>query len=567
MGTDPKILPEIDVVSKGSPGNDDRTYYPVHMPDADGDNALFRSLNDKITPGVIDASEYHHNPELKLEKWNPLRWDPPLLWHIRNLADKGTSHCFANIFGIDCQDWEAEVGLTELEPLARNDYLLGNLPLKAVNEWLQLSKKMESEGINVEVRHAGEQMARGISHYLATEKNHFQNMPRNRTSYAIPSVQLREVRGLENSIEYWREFYKLDRMDFVLARENSKSDIHNLSLFRRYFNDITREGKSIATARANAEETLKAYQKKLNGAGGEKFLYKEGQKNKTEFAASRFAEWQPYLEGAFVEQGLPPWFATLAIIESGFDISVQDSPNGAMGVYQFMKPVAEKLGLVIDEENGVNETHNPILAAQAAAKLLAEAVKRIERKDFLSGVTVDHELALLMATSAYNAGVGNLQKGMKKAQAVTHSHDAEEIFAYLLKSDLKVGAFGKNSKDYPPQLYPAVEAVYPSAPEKVPPIRLVSKRVVVTLKTIDFPIPLSKILKQIDFGFDFMNANPQYNWTGWEDLPESLPSIAGEGRFILDAADVEKMKYWLKKNGYVVHPETSVEVTEIFVPS
>jgi membrane-bound lytic murein transglycosylase D len=112
----------------------------------------------------------------------------------------------------------------------------------------------------------------------------------------------------------------------------------------------------------------------------------------------------PRLKSIFTAQGLPPQLVWLAEVESTFEPRAQ-SPSGAAGMFQLMKPTAKSLGLstwLPDERFNVEKN------ARAAAIYLRH----------LYGRFGDWRLAL----AAYNAGETRVSQLLEKARQ--RSYDA-----------------------------------------------------------------------------------------------------------------------------------------------
>jgi len=106
-----------------------------------------------------------------------------------------------------------------------------------------------------------------------------------------------------------------------------------------------------------------------------------------------FPIYEEYLE-AF---GLPNELKYLSVIESGLNPNAA-SPSGAVGLWQFMKPTARELGLVIDDY--VDERKDIYRSTEAAVKYLKQLYDRYQ----------DWGLAI----AAYNCGLGRVDRELKK---------------------------------------------------------------------------------------------------------------------------------------------------------
>jgi hypothetical protein len=99
----------------------------------------------------------------------------------------------------------------------------------------------------------------------------------------------------------------------------------------------------------------------------------------------------------FSREGVPPQFAFLPIIESGFD---HDAVAGSTsGLWQLSRQTAESYGLVVNQE--IDERNDPEKASHVAARLLRDLYDTFERWD--------------LALAAYNAGIGTVQRARERA--------------------------------------------------------------------------------------------------------------------------------------------------------
>jgi membrane-bound lytic murein transglycosylase D len=154
--------------------------------------------------------------------------------------------------------------------------------------------------------------------------------------------------------------------------------------------EITFCGEKIPVAdRFVADKLMGLIKKQMNYAIVSQLRQKENEYMKT-------------IEYYLMKTGLPEDIKYLAIVESGLRNVV--SPVGAAGFWQIMKPTAGDLNLIvngeIDERNDINKS------TYAACKLLAQYYLRI-RRDFRISSWV-------LTTAAYNNGIGNISKAIKR---------------------------------------------------------------------------------------------------------------------------------------------------------
>lgn len=119
----------------------------------------------------------------------------------------------------------------------------------------------------------------------------------------------------------------------------------------------------------------------------------------------------PLFEKYLKKHNMPDDLKYLAIVESGLNPLAQ-SPVGAAGLWQFMKPTGREYGL--HQTNYIDERLDPEKSTEAAMLFLRRLYKYYG----------DWELAL----AAYNCGQGNVNKAIRKAGGKKSFWD---IFPYL----------------------------------------------------------------------------------------------------------------------------------------
>ena len=123
---------------------------------------------------------------------------------------------------------------------------------------------------------------------------------------------------------------------------------------------------------------------------------------------ARSGRYLPMISKVLREEGLPEEFAYLALIESGF-IPAATSIHGAAGLWQFVPGTARKYGLRID--GWIYERRDPVKSTRAAAAYLKDLHDYFGRWH--------------LATAAYNAGLGAVDRALQNSKSKEFSSLAE----------------------------------------------------------------------------------------------------------------------------------------------
>jgi membrane-bound lytic murein transglycosylase D len=114
------------------------------------------------------------------------------------------------------------------------------------------------------------------------------------------------------------------------------------------------------------------------------------------------------IEAEFTKLNLPRELTRIPFVESSFNVSAH-SKVGASGVWQIMPHIGKKFSIV---NPTIDERNSPVKATRIAGKLLKQNFQILK--------------AWPLAVTAYNSGVGNLNKAVKKAK----SRELHQIISY-----------------------------------------------------------------------------------------------------------------------------------------
>lgn len=117
-------------------------------------------------------------------------------------------------------------------------------------------------------------------------------------------------------------------------------------------------------------------------------------------ALERLDKIRPELEKILKDEGVPPRFAAVVLVESGAKPSAQ-SPKSARGLWQLVPETARRYGLVVNKHR--DDRTNLKLATRAAARYLRDLYEQFG--------------TWRLALAAYNAGEGAVKRALGKAES------------------------------------------------------------------------------------------------------------------------------------------------------
>ncbi|MCB9027352.1 MAG: lytic transglycosylase domain-containing protein [Bdellovibrionaceae bacterium] len=189
--------------------------------------------------------------------------------------------------------------------------------------------------------------------------------------------------------------------DFVKARKKLyKKTIKQLAIRKNKKNTSPFEQTIISTLKllpGNFNSNIKTASKFLRVQLGQKDFFVAGLENSNKYLNLMEKEFQNF--------NLPTELTRIPFVESSFNEKAQ-SRVGASGVWQIMPHVGKKYSIV---NNYIDERNSPVKASHIAAKLLKFNYKVLK--------------SWPLAVTAYNNGIGNIRKAIKRA----HSNDLNII--------------------------------------------------------------------------------------------------------------------------------------------
>lgn len=515
----------------------------------DPEGLVCEALNDPISPGFIDAGELNYyigssGDAMALFDAIPLVKDPPLLARLSSLEQQADQQCFLGA----CLQGKAEAA-KEFEQLVTQPGVLLLLPMQKLLEVRQLALRM-SVWPTDSVQQAGRVVLSKIDEALAARgaKTGTPYAPvfDGAVSYLGPQFEFLPPTGLTTHYRYWQRIWSSPWQERVKACSMTKAIPKEVVVEEPKPKAVQSCGKK--GAKAHSKKAASCSGKKATAAphgkrpsavsvkktvltcpgADEEVSVQHGKLSDLTAGIANFLPWQPYLEAAFVKQGLPPYMALLAIPESGMEAGQVNRRSGATGPYQIMSSNTNipDFDIVQDPAVGIDERKNPYFAACAAALLLASNKRRIMQaksnggKDgYIDGVVFDESLATIMTTSAYHAGAGTLAKALRQAKEelteMGKPITGENLFVHILTSGTAYKTFREQSKDYPVKLMPVIDAVYSAQSPFMGEAgaAIMEDLSVMEITAFASPTGINDILRMTHMTKqDFLQLNPHLDW-------------------------------------------------------
>lgn len=222
----------------------------------------------------------------------------------------------------------------------------------------------------------------------------------------------------------------------------------------------------------------------------------------------RANRWFPRMRKILKEHGIPEDFVYLAVVESSLSNVV--SPAGATGFWQFMKPTAKEMGLIVNAE--VDERYDPIKSTRAACKYLKQAYKRFGN--------------WTLVAASYNMGMSGVERQMKKQHADSYydmhlnSETARYVYRILAFKEIMSNPQKYHFEIQPKHLYPEEQVSFIEVKEDIDDLADFAKKHQVSYKNIKFYNPwLRKNSLDVKKGQTYYIAIPLNNENN-DDLEE-----------------------------------------------
>ncbi len=179
---------------------------------------------------------------------------------------------------------------------------------------------------------------------------------------------------------------------FVMGTENKTTDEAIENELQKYYriyaiplpNQLTFAGEKVPLERTDIKEKL-----------DKELLINVYWQSATLLKIKRAHKYFPVIEAILKKYGIPDDFKYLAVAESNLENVT--SPAGAKGIWQLMKPTAQKYGLTVNDE--IDERYNLEKATEAACQYFLEAKEKFG--------------SWTLVAASYNRGMGGLQKAME----------------------------------------------------------------------------------------------------------------------------------------------------------
>ena len=166
-------------------------------------------------------------------------------------------------------------------------------------------------------------------------------------------------------------------------------------------------------------------------------------RDRFEIWLSRLGRYEGMIRDRLRRRGLPEDLVYLTLIESGLS-NTAVSRARAVGMWQFIAGTGRMYGLTIDP--WVDERRDPFRATDAAANYLADLVERLG--------------TVYLAAAAYNAGLGRVERGVRRLPGEPPDSLTDQVFFQLSERRY----LRRETRDYVPKLIAA--ALVAKQPER-----------------------------------------------------------------------------------------------------